>query len=235
MSGRALVNSVVVVTGGNRGIGESVAGACAASGARVVATSRAAEKFPEKVESGVVATAPLDVTDEQSVLRLFEWIDRAVGAIGVLVNNAGTSVRKRDEDLSLHEWQRVIDTNLTGAFLCSREAMRRMKRTGGGRIIMIGSVADRVALPECGAYGASKYGARGLSEVITEEGKAFGVFGTLVSLGAVRTAAWTGREGFDPADMLSPDDVAACVVDIAARPLSVRIDEVRVGPPKGIL
>jgi NAD(P)-dependent dehydrogenase (short-subunit alcohol dehydrogenase family) len=168
-------------------------------------------------------------------LRLFDWLDRALGRVDVLVNNAGVSVWKLVEDLSLAEWRSVIDTNLTGAFLCSREAIRRMKRAGGGRIITIGSVADRVALPECGAYGASKYGARGLSEVITEEGKAFRVYGTLLSVGAVATEVWSGRPGFDPRDMLSPDDVGACVVDIAARPLSIRVDEVRVGPPKGVL
>lgn len=230
-----LSNHVVVVTGGNRGIGEAIARACAARGAKVVAGARAARDFPTDIESGTVRAAPLDVTDESSVRSLFEWVDRAIGRIDALVNNAGTSVWKPVDAMSLSEWQKVIDTNLTGAFLCTREAVRRMKRSGGGRIVTIGSVADRMGLSDCGAYGASKFGARGLMEVVTEEGKPFRVFGTVVSLGAVATDMWAGRSGFDPRDMLSADDVGACVADVLARPLSVRIDEVRLGPPKGIL
>jgi NAD(P)-dependent dehydrogenase (short-subunit alcohol dehydrogenase family) len=231
----ALENLVVVVTGASRGIGQAVAAASARAGATVVAAARSFGDFSGHPEPGAVATAPLDVTDEASVSALFSWLDDQVGKIDMLVNNAGAGVWKPIDELTLSEWRSVVDTNLTGAFLCSREAMKRMKRTGGGRIVTIGSVADRVALPECGAYGAAKFGARGLTQVITEEGKAFRVFGTLVSLGAVATDLWQGREGFHPRDMLSKDDVAACVVDIARRPLSVRIDEVQLAPPKGIL
>jgi 3-oxoacyl-[acyl-carrier protein] reductase len=231
----ALENLVVVVTGASRGIGQAVAAASAQAGATVLAAARSFRDFSGRPAPGTVTTAPLDVTDEASVSTLFSWLDDAVGKIDVLVNNAGTAVWKPIDELTLTEWRTVVDTNLTGSFLCSREALKRMKRTGGGRIVTIGSVADRVALPDCGAYGAAKFGARGLSQVITEEGKAFRVFGTLVSLGAVATDLWKDREGFNPRDMLSTGDVADCVVDIARRPLSVRIDEVQLGPPKGIL
>lgn len=235
MAAGTLENLVVVVTGASRGIGKAIASACAEAGACTVGTSRSIPGFPRRPEPGTVTAAPLDVTDEESVSKLFSWIDREIGRVDVLVNNAGAAVWKPIDELSVGEWRTVVDTNLTGAFLCAREAMRRMKRGGGGRIITIGSVADRTALAECGAYGASKFGARGLSQVITEEGKAFRVFGTLVSLGAVATDMWSGRDGFDARDMLSVEDVAQCVVDVVRRPLSVRIDEVQLGPPKGIL
>jgi NAD(P)-dependent dehydrogenase (short-subunit alcohol dehydrogenase family) len=235
MAAGPLENLVVVVTGASRGIGKAIASTCADAGACTVGTSRSISGFSSRPKPGTVTAVPLDVTDEASVARLFSWLDRELGRVDVLVNNAGVAVWKPIDELSIVEWRTVIDTNLTGAFLCAREAMKRMKRTGGGRIITVGSVADRTALPECGAYGASKYGVRGLSQVITEEGKAFHVFGTLVSLGAVATEMWAGREGFDARDMLSVEDVAACIVDIARRPLSVRLDEVQLGPPKGIL
>jgi NAD(P)-dependent dehydrogenase (short-subunit alcohol dehydrogenase family) len=235
MTTSVLENLVVVVTGANRGIGKAIASACARAGASVVGTERSAREFPVRVVPGTAVAAPLDVTEEASVGALFSWLDERAGKVDVLVNNAGASVWKPIDELSPSEWRAVVDTNLTGAFLCTREAMRRMKRTGGGRIITIGSISDRIPLPGCGAYGASKFGARGLTQVITEEGKAFRVFGTLVSLGAVATDMWTGREGVDSRDMLSVEDVAACVVDIARRPLSVRVDEVQLGPPKGIL
>lgn len=228
-------NLVVVVTGASRGIGRAIAAASAEAGATVVAAARSFRDFSQRPEPGSIASAPLDVTNEASVSNLFSWLDRELGKVDVLVNNAGAGIWKPIDELTLTEWRTVVDTNLTGAFLCSREAMRRMKRTGGGRIVTIGSVADRIPLAECGAYGAAKFGARGLTQVITEEGKAFRVFGTLVSLGAVATDLWQGREGFEPRDMLSPADVAACVLDVARRPLSVRIDEVQLGPPKGIL
>jgi NAD(P)-dependent dehydrogenase (short-subunit alcohol dehydrogenase family) len=231
----ALGNLVVVVTGASRGIGQAIASTAAREGATVVAAARSFREVSRRPEPGTVAAAPLDVTDEASVGALFSWLDREVGKVDVLVNNAGAAVWKPLDALSFDEWRLVVDTNLTGAFLCAREAMKRMKRAGGGRIVTIGSVADRVPLATNGAYGASKFGARGLTQVITEEGKAFHVFGTLVSLGAVATDMWAGRRGFDLRDMLSADDVAACVVDILARPLSVRIDEVQLGPPKGIL
>ena len=235
MPAGGLENLVVVVTGANRGIGKAIATACHRAGATVVATARSAVGFPGRLERGAFAVAPLDVTDEPSVEALFSWIDRDVGKIDALVNNAGTGVWKPIDELSLSEWRTVVDTNLTGTFLCTRAAMQRMKRSGGGRIVTIGSIADRTPLPSCGAYGASKFGARGLSQVVTEEGKAHRVFGTLVSLGAVATDVWAGRQGFAPGDMLSADDVAACVVDIVRRPLTVRIDEVQLGPPKGVL
>jgi NAD(P)-dependent dehydrogenase (short-subunit alcohol dehydrogenase family) len=182
-----------------------------------------------------VREVQLDVTSEASVRRLFAAAERCFGRIDVLVNNAGVGVFKPIEETTLAEWQLVMDTNLTGVFLCAREAFRHMKARGGGRIIHIGSVSGFIPIVENGAYGASKYGVRGLSHILNEEGKRLNIRSSVISLGAVYTDIWEGREGFAPSDMLALDDIAETVLDIARRPLHVRIDEVRLLPPKGVL
>ncbi|MBI3544881.1 MAG: SDR family oxidoreductase [Deltaproteobacteria bacterium] len=228
---------VVIVTGGARGIGKAVARLLAAHGAVVVATSRKARAFPSRtaVGGGGVLAAPLDVRDEKSVLRLFAWVDKSFGHVDVLVNNAGIGVFKPFEKVSEREARDVLDTNVLGALLCAREAFRRMKARGGGRIVNVGSVADHVPLPLNAVYAASKHALRGLTASLNEEGKAHGVRVTLVSPGATSTEIWEGRKGFSSKDMLLPEDVAESVLDVARRPLRVRIDEVRVLPPKGVL
>ncbi len=230
-----LSGKVVVVTGGSRGIGRGIAVATANAGAAVVSGARSFTAPRAEPRPGSVVEAALDVTDERSVTKFFQWLDGAAGRIDALVNNAGTGVFKPIESLTLEEFRATLDTNLAGVFLCSREAFRRMKRARGGRVVTIGSVAGRVPLADSAAYGASKYGARGFSEILTEEGKAHGVFGTVVTLGAVATGIWNGREGYAREEMLSVEDVAASVVHLLSLSPTVRVDEIRIAPPKGIL
>lgn len=235
MPGR-MAGKVVVVTGGLRGLGQAMAQAMAREGAAVWATSRkASETQKGSPQPGEVREARLDVTDEASVTALFSRVVAAHGRLDVLVSNAGSGVFKPMEEMSLAEWEQVLSTNLTGAFLCCREAFRQMKAQGGGRIIVIGSIAAYVPLAGNTAYGASKWGLRGLCASLSEEGKAHGVRVSIVHPGATWTEIWHGREGFSAEDMLQPEDVAQSVLDIASRPLHVRIDEVRIVPPKGVL
>ncbi|MCL6454358.1 MAG: SDR family oxidoreductase [Alicyclobacillus sp.] len=233
----------VVITGGRRGLGAAMARRLAEAGAVVVATSRQAE--PETLlcpptdgdleRPGTVLTARLDVTDEASVERLFRELESRFPRIDVWVNNAGVGVFKPVAETTAAEWDLVMNTNVRGLFLCSRAAFVHMRARGGGRIINIASVAGYQPIPENGVYGASKYAVRGFSQILNEEGKDVGVRVSVVSPGAVYTDIWAGREGFDPADMLQPEDVAQTVLDIACRPLRVRIDEVKIVPPKGVL
>jgi len=229
-------NKLIVVTGGSRGIGFAVAEHLAKEGAIVIAASRKAPLLSQltRAPTGTLTPARLDVTNEESVLNLFNACDRW-GRLDVLVNNAGIGIFAPLEQLSLSDWNQVLATNLTGSFLCSREAFRRMKLQRCGRIIHLGSVADYTALPSNGAYSASKYGLRGLNGVLNEEGKAFGVHSTLLSLGAVATEIWQGRSGFNLSDMLQPAQVAETVVHLVGQPPELRIDEIKMLPSKGIL
>lgn len=232
----SMTDKVVLITGGARGLGRYMADAMAREGAAVIVTSRQAQQeAPLEPRFGEVQEAYLEITDEASVTSLFAKIDAAFQRLDVLVNNAGIGVFKPVADTTLDEWNRIFATNVTGLFLCSREAFTRMKAQGGGRIINIASVSGYIPIEENGVYGASKYAVRGFSKILNEEGKHHNVRVSIVSPGAVYTDIWEGREGFSPADMLQPEDVADTVLDIARRPLHVRIDEVKILPPKGVL
>jgi NAD(P)-dependent dehydrogenase (short-subunit alcohol dehydrogenase family) len=227
----------VLITGGARGLGKTMADYMAREGAAVWVTSRKGPQpsAEQAAKPGEVREVYLEVTEEQSVQALFHAVDTVYGRVDVLVNNAGVGVFKPIVDTTLEEWEWILKTNLTGLFLCSKEAFKRMKEQGGGRIINIASVSGYIPIQENGAYGASKYAVRGFSAILNEEGKHHNIRVSIVSPGAVWTEIWNGREGFDPADMLKPEDIAETVLDIARRPLHVRIDEVKILPPKGVL
>ena len=153
-----LTGRVAVVTGGNGGIGLGMARGLAASGAGVVVAARNAEKAASAVaELGArSAFVPLDVADESSCRAVIDQTEKRFGRLDVLVNNAGTSIRKPPESYTAAEWHAVLDTNLTGAFLCSQAAHPVMKRGGGGKIINIGSMFALFGSAYAAPYSASK-------------------------------------------------------------------------------
>ncbi len=229
-------DQVVLVTGGGRGIGLAISSALAAAGARVLSTTRSLDQLPTELpQAGQIASVPLHVQDEASVQRLFAWVDSKKTPLRALVNNAGIGVFKPLAKTTLQEFETVLQTNLVGSFLCMREAAKRMVPQKRGRIIQLGSISDHLLLPENAAYAASKFGVRALVGILNEELKQHGVFASLVSPGATLTEIWQGREGFNPDDMIPPEEVARTVVDILSRPAHVRIDEVRILPSRGVL
>ncbi len=153
-----LTGRIAVVTGGNGGIGLGMARGLAAAGARVVVAARNAEKAASAVaELGArSAFVALDVADESSCRAMIDQTEKRFGRLDVLVNNAGTSIRKPPESYTLAEWHAVLDTNLTGAFLCSQAAHPVMKRRGGGKIINIGSMFALFGSAYAAPYAASK-------------------------------------------------------------------------------
>ena len=158
-----LKGKVAIVTGGNGGIGLGMARGLAGAGARVVVAARNKEKSRAAVSelqalgAGALAISA-DVTDEKSVAALISETMQRCSRIDILVNNAGINIRKPAQDLALEEWRQVLDTNLTSAFLCSRDAYPHMKRGGGGKIINIGSMLSIFGATFAPAYGASKGG-----------------------------------------------------------------------------
>jgi 2-dehydro-3-deoxy-D-gluconate 5-dehydrogenase len=158
-----LKGRVAIVTGGNGGIGLGMARGLAAAGARVVIGARDQTKSRAAVKDlegrGVEAMAvSVDVADEASVAALVGTVAERWSRIDVLVNNAGINIRKPVQDLALAEWHRVVDTNLTSAFLCARAVYPVMKAAGGGKIINIGSMMSIFGASFAPAYGASKGG-----------------------------------------------------------------------------
>jgi 2-deoxy-D-gluconate 3-dehydrogenase len=158
-----LQDKVAVITGGNGGIGFGMAQGLATEGARIVIAARNAAKSAAAVEllksSGAQALAiEADVTNEDSVSRLFEQAQARCGRVDILVNNAGINIRKPVQSMAFDEWQQVVSTNLHSAFLCCRAAYPHLKSAGGGKIINIGSMLSIFGAGFAPAYGASKGG-----------------------------------------------------------------------------
>jgi 2-deoxy-D-gluconate 3-dehydrogenase len=166
-----LSGKVAVVTGGNGGIGFGMARGLAQAGCAIVVAARNAEKSTRAVKElqglGVKAAAvAVDVADEGAVARLIESTARDFGRLDIVVNNAGTNVRKQPQDLSLAEWHHVMDTNLTSAFLVCKAAYPHLKRQGGGKIINIGSMMSIFGVRFSPAYAPSKGGIVQLTKVL---------------------------------------------------------------------
>ena len=145
----SLQGQVALVTGAGTGIGRMAARILAQAGATVAATdldTEAASDTAAVIRADGFAATPyaLDVANEPSVVGVFDTVSRELGPVGVLVNNAGISVKAPTEDLSLADWQRVVDVNLTGVFACAREAGKHMLAAGGGSIINISSMWGHV-------------------------------------------------------------------------------------------
>jgi 2-deoxy-D-gluconate 3-dehydrogenase len=158
-----LSGKVAIVTGGNGGIGLGMARGLADAGADIAVVGRNQAKSTAAVadlgERGVRAISVVaDVTDKAAVAAMVERVSGELGRIDILVNNAGINIRKGPHALEIEEWDSVIRTNLTSAFLCSQAAYPAMKQTGGGKIINIGSMMSIFGASFTPAYAASKGG-----------------------------------------------------------------------------
>lgn len=175
-----LDGKVAIVTGGGSGIGKGIARAFAQEGCAVVIAGRNADRLQAAAEElagcgGEILAVPTDVTDERQVKALFERTMSRFGRLDILVNSSGAFDGGPLEEISLEAWNRVIGANLTGPFLCIREAFPIMKRAGGGRIINIGSISAQRTREEMAPYTASKFGIWGLTQAAALEGRPYGI------------------------------------------------------------
>jgi NADP-dependent 3-hydroxy acid dehydrogenase YdfG len=226
-----------LVTGASRGIGEAVARALAADGARVALVARsggALATLARELGPGHLAVAgDLTVADDVASLagRVTTW---AGGAPDIIVNNAGVFPRATADEQDPGDFARTIDLNLTAPFRVLRAFLPAMRARGRGDVVTLGSVADRRVYPGNAAYSASKYGARALHEVVRAETRGTGVRASLVSPGPVDTAIWDPQEASLGkslplrTEMLRPVDVARAVMFVVTQPQDVTVEELRV-------
>jgi NAD(P)-dependent dehydrogenase (short-subunit alcohol dehydrogenase family) len=188
-------NKVALITGAGSGIGKAAALALLADGWHVVLAGRRMQPLQEVVAlSGVPERAlvvPADVSQETSVVTLFDAAVQKFGRVDVLFNNAGTSAPPGVllEDLTLADWQKVVDINLTGMFLCLRQAFRVMKVQSpmGGRIINNGSISATAPRPNSVAYTATKHAVSGLTKTASLDGRKYSIAVGQIDIGNAAT------------------------------------------------
>lgn len=234
-----LRGKVAVVTGGTRGIGRAIAEALLGSGANVVLTGRRAEnaeRVARELDGGDGRALGLacDVRDPASCRELIEGAVQAFGRLDILINNAGVGHFAPVAEMAVEDWQRVIETNLSGVFYCTHEALPHLKAAGGGWVINIGSLAGKNAFPGGAAYNASKFGLVGFTEALMQEVRGDGIRVSSIMPGSVATAFNHPSPGTGDEWKIQPQDIAQLVLDLLdmpARTLPSRI-EVRPSMPR---
>ena len=229
-----------IVTGGSRGIGYAIARALAADGAQVMITGLDSGRLDRAVRqleaeagaAGRVAGAPSDVRLRADVDALVAATVERFGGVDTLVNNAGVGVWGDVAETTDEDWHRVLDTNLTGPFLCSRAVIPIMRRGGGGWIINIASLAGRNALPGGGVYCASKAGLVSFSESLMQEVRSDGIRVSVIMPGSVATEFTARSRDEDDAWKLTPDDVALAVMNLLTHPARSLPSKIELRPAK---
>jgi NAD(P)-dependent dehydrogenase (short-subunit alcohol dehydrogenase family) len=186
---------VALVTGAGSGIGRAVVLAFLGDGYRVVLAGRRTEVLQETIDIAKVSESqclavPTDVTDPASVRTLFQRAEQVFNRLDVLFNNAGAGIPAAQlEDVTYEQWQRVVETNLTGPFLCTQQAFRLMKRQTpqGGRIINNGSLSAHVPRPSSAPYTATKHGVTGLTRSTSLDGRAYNIACSQIDIGNAAT------------------------------------------------
>jgi NAD(P)-dependent dehydrogenase (short-subunit alcohol dehydrogenase family) len=228
---------VAIVTGAGSGIGAATSLALAAESWRVVLAGRRQEALAAVADrdgAGRLHPVPTDVTDEGSVRALFDEAVAAYGRVDLVFNNAGRSAPPLEIDaLPLAEWQAAVAVNLTGVFLCTREAFRVMRdqRPQGGRIINNGSISAQVPRPLSAAYTATKHAVSGLTKSTSLDGRPYGIACGQIDIGNAATemtermaAGIRQADGsLRPEPRMSVEDVARAVVYMAGLPLDANV------------
>jgi NAD(P)-dependent dehydrogenase (short-subunit alcohol dehydrogenase family) len=224
---------IAVVTGAGSGIGRAAARALLAEGFSVVAAGRREPPLAETIGDGDGLAVPTDVTSPESVDALFAATTERFGRVDLLFNNAGLGAPGPVGELAFEDWRRVVDTNVTGTFLCAQAAFRAMaaQEPRGGRIINNGSISAYTPRPFAIAYNATKHAVTGITKSISLEGRAFDIACGQIDIGNAATDMTERMSGGVPqADgTLKPEptmdvaNVARAIVYMASLPLDANV------------
>jgi NAD(P)-dependent dehydrogenase (short-subunit alcohol dehydrogenase family) len=248
MAENFLEGRTAVVTGATRGIGFAIARSLADAGASVAICGRSPEGVDEAVRRltnesrrKVVGKAA-DVRASTDVAALFQWVDSEKGGLDILINNAGVGLMKSTAELTVEDWRQTIETNLSGAFYCSREALARMQKRGGGYIVNVGSLAGKSAFKGGAAYNASKFGLNGFTEAMMLDHRYDDVRVTHIMPGSVDTdfsgnsetasSGWTRSDWKRSEWKIAPEDIGEIVLMLLRMPERTLVSQVEVRPAK---
>jgi NAD(P)-dependent dehydrogenase (short-subunit alcohol dehydrogenase family) len=228
-----------VVTGGSKGIGLAIAQALLSEGAHVVICARNAKQLEQALTSlnaapgtGRASGHVADVSKSAEVARLFQFADQDLGGLDILINNAGFGLFRPAAQINIEEWDRLIATNLSGAFYCTREALQRFSVASGGFIVNISSLAGKNPFSGGAAYNASKFGLNGFSEAVMLDHRQDNVRVSYIMPGSVDTAFSSSAGDPGAAWKIAPEDIAAIVLNILQMPARTLISRVEVRPSR---
>ena len=231
-----LEGKISIITGGGTGIGLGIARAFVKEGAKVVLAARNLPRLEEAANElqglgGTVEGVPTDVTQEAEVQSLFSKTMDTFGRLDIQVNNSGAFDGGPIDEITLETWNKVIGVNLTGVFLCTREAMRIMKTQKGGRIINIGSISSRMPRMNSAPYTSSKHAVIGLTKSTALEGRPYGISAGALHPGNVEVE-WRAKStrSMDQESMMTPDDIAVAALAMAVLPPYVNMLDTTVLP-----
>ena len=229
MTSHQLQGRTALVTGATRGIGRRVAERLVEAGADVWIAARSEDALAELAAATGASPLPMDLTDDASVWDAVDALRERGITPHIVVNAAGVFSMDSCAEQTVKDFDLNVDVNLRGAFLLVRAVLPDLLERGSGLVINVGSIAGRKAFPGNAAYSASKYGLRGLHEVLLEELRGTGVRVTLLEPAATDTSIWDPMDPDsdanlpDRSSMLNPDEVAEAVLFVATRPEHVRI------------
>ena len=230
-----LEGRVAIVTGASSGIGEAIAEALAAEGMAVMAAARRKDRLEKLVArigaaGGKARACQTDVTNEDDVICLFHAANNEFARLDLVVNCAGIADATPTDQLSLARWREMVDTNLTSAFLCSREAMRVMKLQKRGRIVNVGSISAKMPRENSIAYTSTKFALEGMTRSLALDGRPFGITASVVHPGATVTELVPNMAGRPAKDSMQASEVAAVVALMAALPDETNLLEATILP-----
>jgi len=236
----ALSGKTALVTGGGTGIGEAIAKSFAEAGAKVAITGRREERLKKAVEGTSIKYHVCDVGDRESVNELFDWFQKEVGPVNILVNSAGVNIQKRSvAELDPDDWDKLIRINATGAYNCTYAALPGMREQKDGVIINICSISGIRSGPLGGlAYNASKFAMRALGITVGVEEKDNMIRVTNIHPGEVETPILDDRPvpvtAEHRARILQPEDVADAALMVASLPPRARVPELSIIPTSAV-
>ena len=225
---------VVVITGAASGIGRALAQAYRRAGSAVVLADIDSDALRQTASELGCLALPTDVRREEDLKALVQGARKRLGRLDVYINNAGVGYDGPVAEGNLDQWRAMVDTNLWGVMIGTREALKVMRKQGGGDIVFIDSQAGRVPVPNMAVYAATKWGMRGFAQVVFRESFRTGVRVIMIEPGAVETSFFetispAGRQRLAAGPLLTPEAVADLVVFTTQQDRRVLVHEVKLG------